>query len=195
MDDRGDKDTKRTDSQPRADFVEIFYIKEKKELVRHCKSITITMSIFTDFILASEYGLLPWIHKIHYRDYIPEHLVPTEEEHLALRDNGVGPLQGQAKKMFRKIHQTFEERRYLVGHIFYRPDLTDWHFFYFDQRDWAETKNHWKHGSHIHLVNHLWPNYDAEGLWERFTKGNVKLGDSLHIRFDGEKVTKESTQS
>jgi hypothetical protein len=84
----------------------------------------------------------------------------------------------------RKIGQIFKDRRYLVGHIFYIPDLSEWHFFQFDQRDLEhERGNHWKEGPHVHFLNWLWPNYDAKTLWENFSSGKAKLTDSLHVRY------------
>jgi len=88
-----------------------------------------------------------------------------------------------AQKTVRKIGQIFKDRRYLVGHIFYVPDLSEWHFFQFDQRDLEDGKNHWKEGAHIHFLNWLWPNYDAQTLWMNFTSGKDNLNDSLHISY------------
>ena len=128
---------------------------------------------------------MPFRHRIHYGDYMPDHLVPSESEVKALGENGVGPLKGDALKMIRKVFQGFKDRRYLVGHIFYTSNLMEWHFFQFDQRDIDEGEsNHWKEGSHVHLVNWvLRPKYDAQSLWSEFTSGKVKLGGSIHMRF------------
>jgi hypothetical protein len=77
----------------------------------------------------------------------------------------------------------FEERRWLVGHIFYNKDLTDWHLFYFDQRDQEDRRNHWKHGPHIHFFNVVWPNLDPAQIWESFCRRKELPKGALHIRY------------
>lgn len=164
-------------------FLKIFEISKKSELVKHCKEITIHSSDFATTVFACDAGAMPWLHKISYRDFVPEHLKPTDKLGKALAGQGIGPLNDEARKEFVKIEQLFKDRRYLVGHIFYKHDLSQWHFFYFDQRDFDTRNNHWEHGAHIHLLNHLWPNLKADTLWQTFNAGNPKLSGSLHIRF------------
>lgn len=163
---------------------QIFYFEKKSDLARYCKVASIFKSDFAALILACESRVTPWHHRIHHRDFIPEHLQPTKEEQAALTAaHGVGPLNGKAATMMRKVRQISKERRYLVGHIFFVPTLKNWHFFYFDQRDLSARENHWDHGAHIHLINHLWPNQDAQTLWNTFRSGNVKLSGSIHIKY------------
>jgi hypothetical protein len=163
---------------------QIFTVEKKKELKKHCRDVVVYLSDFSQLALACETGFMPLGHKIHYRDYLPAHLNPSTSELQSLHENGVGPLKDEAHKTVRKIAQLFRERRYLVGHIFYQPDFTKWHFFYFDQRDIVEDEsNHWDGGSHIHLINWLWPEYSAESLWTRFTSENAPPSSSFHIRF------------
>jgi len=130
---------------------------------------------------------MPFMHKIHCRDYLPEHLEPSDEELNALFKSGLGPVTGDAAKTARKIFiQSPRERRYLVGHIFFTPSLEQWHFFYFDQRDLEKREpNHWQGGPHIHFINYLWPQHNAQSLWSKFVSSNVQMGGSLHIRFMG----------
>jgi hypothetical protein len=120
---------------------------------------------------------------IHYGDHLPEHLHWNNKNSAALKANPVGLLLPDAQKAVTKIFQMFRERRYLVGHLFYVPGGSEWHFFQFDQRDLETEDNHWKQGAHIHFLNWLWPNYDAQTLWTNFTSGKAKLNDSLHIRY------------
>jgi hypothetical protein len=94
-----------------------------------------------------------------------------------------GRLEGKAKKAFGKIPQIFSTRRLLVGHMFYTTDHSNWHFIYFDQRDTDHRSPHWKHGSHLHMINHLWPQHTAVSLWKWFNSGNVQLSGAIHIRF------------
>ena len=174
-------------------LLEILYFKKKRDLVRHCRNAIIYQVDFAAFILACETGTFSWNHQIFYRDYVPPHLPPTQENLNSLASNGVGPLRGEAAKVMNRIAQIFEERRLLVGHMFYDKDISNWHFFYFDQRDLSNKGNHWKEGSHIHLINHLWPNYDAESLWNKFCSGNIQLSGSLHIKFVDIDISREKT--
>jgi hypothetical protein len=148
---------------------------EKKSLLSTlCKKTTISQEEFANFIVASEGGLLPWLHKISYRDFIPEHLRLTEADRTALVGaKGGEPAPRAAQKSLTKTAQIFEQRRYLVGHLFYTPTLTNWHLFYFDQRDTEQRRpNHWQGGSHLHLVNCLWPKHDCQTTWSYFNSGN-----------------------
>lgn len=187
-----------TESQHIEAFLKLFTFDKKRELEKYCRDFVIDSDVFVDFILACEMGRLPLRHQIHYRDHVPEHLHLTDQDTAALAANPVGLLQPGAQKAIRKIGQMFKDRRYLVGHIFYVPDLTEWHFFQFDQRDLEDERgNHWKEGAHIHFLNWLWPNYDAKTLWENFTSGKAKMNDSLHVRYldqDRKNATNKSSR-
>ena len=169
-------------------LLKLFEFDKKRELERHCRTTVISKSEFANLVLACEMFGQPFLHRISYRDILPEHLHLSEADHKALADNGVGPLGPEAAKAVRKMAQMFEERRYLVGHIFYNSDFSRWHFFCFDQRDLEERKpNHWKEGSHVHFMNWLWPKQDAQSVWSEFVKGNYKPGNSIHLRFNAER--------
>ena len=172
-----------SESQNTDALLKLFAFGKKRELEQYCRKIVIDSSAFANFILTCELTGSPFLHEIHYRDHVPEHLSLSEKDSAALAANGVGLLQPDAQKAVRKISQMFKDRRYLVGHIFYVPDLSKWHFLQFDQRDLEDEENHWKEGAHIHFLNWLWPNYDAKTLWASFTSGKAKMNDSLHVRF------------
>ena len=86
-------------------------------------------------------------------------------------------------KAFGRVDQIFQKRRLLNGHLFFRPDHERWALFYFDQRDMSAADNHWEHGSHLHLVTHLWPNWTAQSVWREFRSGNPQISGALHVRF------------
>jgi hypothetical protein len=172
------------------DLLNIFTIKKKSELKKHCRSITILQGDLASLIMTAMAGALPWEHRAHHRDFQPEHLHPTDEDLAAFAANGVGTLKPRAKKMANKIAAMFEERRLLSGHIFFSPDQSQWHLFYFDQRDFAERHNHWEGGSHIHLINHLWPGRTAQDVWKEFCTGNPQMRGALHVPF--QRKTRES---
>ena len=140
-----------TESQNTDALLKMFAFDKKRELEQYCRNIVIDSSAFTNLILACELAGFPFLHKIHYGDHVPEDLHLSDKDSAALDANPVGLLQPDAQKAMRKISQMFKDRRYLVGHIFYVPDLSKWHFFQFDQRDLQDEQNHWKEGAHIHF--------------------------------------------
>ena len=170
------------------ELINLFNIAKKKELIKHCKNLQICKDDLFRFILLAQNGVLPYKHIINHRDFVSEHLIPTDEDNHALRNNGVGLLKDRAKKWASKVDQLFIERRFLTGHMFFTESFDYWHFFYFDQRDLATYNNHWEYGAHIHLINWLWPEYTAESIWKQFTNGNPIMKGSLHIKYIDEDI-------
>ncbi|KPD19631.1 hypothetical protein ADM96_04035 [Burkholderia sp. ST111] len=157
------------------------------EIKKICKRATITEDVFADFVMSCDAGILPWVHHISWRDFLPQNLVWTDEDSKRLGDIDNGPLTRGATKAMRKWYQLLSERRYLVGHVFYLRDHSNWQFFYFDNRDLWAYANHFKGGPHIHLINHLWSNRTLEGVWDEFRNGNPEMTGAEHIRFRREK--------
>jgi hypothetical protein len=157
----------------------LFDFEKKKELVKHAKDLVITKHDFARLVQACEFSDIGYLHRIHQRDIIPEQLRIQKGECGLLLD----PTKNQ--KAATKILQVFRDRRFLVGHIFYTADLVRWHFFYFDQRDLGADPEqvHWRDGSHIHFINHLWPNFTAQGIWDRFLTKDPLVSGSLHIHY------------
>lgn len=164
-----------------AAFLRLFEFEKRPDLEKYCRDLVVTKHDLAQFIIACEAGVVPVRHLIHYQDRAPSHLKVTPDDLAALDANGVGPLKGRALKTVNKTAQTFEDRRYLVGHMFIMPNPEHWHFLYLDQRDIAEDKNHWKEGPHIHFLNWLWRR-DPQALWTAFRAGEAPKG-ALHIRF------------
>ena len=167
-------------------FLKVFTFSKKRALERYCRDTTVYGCDFANVIVACEDGVLPFRHRIHYSDIVPKHLVPTDASLGAVSRNSVGPLDREGRKVARKIFALFDERRWLVGHIFFTADMHEWHFFCFDQRDTAARANHWKGGSHIHLVNWLWPNLDLRSVWRDFVRKNERPPQALHLRYNDE---------
>jgi hypothetical protein len=162
----------------------IIHHRHKAEAKQHCWSATITRSSFANFVWIAKAGGLPWTHVAHHRHFVPEHLSPTDDDLSALAASGIGRVSGKAGKTVSKIYAIFDERRLLSGHMFCNADLSNWHFFYFDQRDFADDNNHWEGGSHIHFINKLWPNRTAELVWKEFCTGKPHMRGALHIRYN-----------
>jgi hypothetical protein len=157
---------------------------KKQDVKRLCRTAVIRQSDFADLVMACKTGRMHWNHRAYHRNFTPPHLHPSKDDLAALAGNGVGRFLPPAQKAANKIFAIFEERRMLSGHMFYSDDLSDWSFFYFDQRDLAEHGNHWRGGSHIHFINHLWPGRAAEAIWKEFCHGNPDMRGAMHVRFD-----------
>ncbi|MGM4958206.1 hypothetical protein ACT4MK_19300 [Bradyrhizobium barranii] len=162
-------------------LLSIFSIKKLRDLKKHCRSSIVSRSDLADFIMWCRSSPdAPFLHVAHHRHFTPEHLTLSDSDLAALAENGVGRFGPAAQKTANKVFATFEERRMLSGHLFW--DERTWHFFYFDNHDQAEHRNHWAGGPHIHLINHLWPNRSADSVWTEFREGNPTMKGAVHIR-------------
>lgn len=164
--------------------LKIFSFEKKGELEKYCRNIVISSEDFFALVLACEHSRNPFSHEISYRNKVPQHLNPSDSEIQALESTPAASLlTGEAEKAVRKMSQMFEERRYLVGHMFFTPDFSKWHFFCFDQHDLETKGNHWKVGSHVHFINWLWSGQDAKAVWSNFVTEDLRPGGTIYLRF------------
>jgi len=165
----------------------IFDIVEKADLDQHCKTAVIYRGDLANLILACQTEAVPIGHIPIFKHHHPEHLSPTDTDLRAFGANGVGPFSKDARKFVNKIGQIFEQRRLFCGHLFLPlAHPSEWHLLYFDQRDTDSDRNHWEHGSHLHLMNMVThPQLPVLDLMEKID-GEVrpKLGGGFHIRFE-----------
>ncbi|MCL4669756.1 hypothetical protein [Burkholderia pseudomallei] len=168
------------------DILKIVTATKMSELNKLCRRTVITERAFGEFIRVCDAHVLPWLHVMSWRDFLPEKLQFTSEDSSNMPYLDIGPpRRGQAKAM-RKWYQFLDDRRFLVGHMFYSPFHHNWQFFYFDNRDLNPHHNHFKHGAHVHLINHLWPGHTYESIWQTFNDGNPGMKGALHIRYHRE---------
>lgn len=164
----------------------IFNITKKSDLTEHCREAVIDGTDLANLIFACMTEAIPIRHFRFHKHHHPEHLVPKDRDHEALARNGVGPLSKDAKRFVNKIEQMFEQRRLFNGHLFIPVEYpTDWHLFYFDQRDVDRHRNHWEHGEHIHLMNMVThPRLSVLDLVRKLDdEDRPKLGGGIHIRY------------
>jgi hypothetical protein len=160
----------------------LFNVRSKSEAERHCRSLVIHGSDLAAVVTASRVGALhPYKYACRFDEKWPQHLNPKGSELEAKLE--VGPLKGEAKKLFRKLFQTLEERRVFAAHLLYTIDHAYWHVLYFDQHDVSDRKNHWEHGSHIHYANDTFHRGALEDVWGRVCEGDTAFLKPLHIRF------------
>jgi hypothetical protein len=110
--------------------------------------------------------------------------LPTEAEHSAIAENGVGEFRTRgARKFALKVFQLYRERRVLAAHLFFTPNYRYWHLFYFDNRDTEESKNHWKYGAHIHYISDVWPKLSLQEAWAQVKSGHLAFPSKAHLRY------------
>lgn len=166
-------------------LIALFNLNKKADVYRHCKDLKVYGSDLAGLVLTGRVmGIGPYQYIAHFDDRIPKHLHPKDSEFAAAGRAKVGPLEGEAQKFFRKIDQTFEERRLFAGHLFYTLDHRYWHLFYFDQRDTAERNNHWRHGSHIHYASDVFQRMPLREVWARVRNGDTVFLKAMHIRYE-----------
>lgn len=163
---------------------DLLNLQKKREVERMCASMEITSEGFFHLLIAGRAGAVANLeYACHFTQYVPEHLEPTEEENQALGSTGVGPLEGKALKLVRKVSAIFNERRVFAAHLFYVPGHAAWHMFYFDQRDTQKRGNHWKHGPHIHYTSDLIVTAPLSGVWSAICQERPVVPKSLHLRY------------
>lgn len=175
--------------QSRSDLLDIFDITEKSKLVEHARAATIRSGEFASLILACKVQAIPFGHIPIFKHHHPEHLELSDNDLKALSENGVGPFNPSAQKSANKVFAMFRERRLFNGHMIWpMTHPGEWHLFYFDQRDIEQHRNHWRGGSHLHLLNWVThPRTDPNSLLQQLRGSQrPKLTGSLHISYDRE---------
>ena len=171
----------------RSGLLDIFDITGKSKLIEHARTAVIKSDQFASLILACKAELIPFGHIAIFQHHHPEHLELTEKDLKALSENGVGKFKPPAQKAANKVFAMFSERRLFNGHLFWpKTHPGEWHLFYFDQRDVDVHRNHWRGGSHIHLLNWVThPRIDPNALLKELRgAARPKLTGSLHVAYD-----------
>lgn len=163
----------------------LFNLGRKREIERYCQNLIITSEDFAKVLLASRItGLGPYRYACHFREITPDELKLRENELTSLGKSEPGPLKGDALKSVRKIDQMFRDRRLLSVHLFYTHSQNYWHMFYFDQRDYQSSRNHWKHGPHIHYSHDSFTKVSLNDIWSLIVAEKPVFPPSIHIRYD-----------
>ena len=166
-------------------LIALFNLVGNREIRRYCRDLVVTSEDLADVILVGTIaGLGPYRYVNHFSEIRHESLEPNRTQLVALGRSGVGPAKGDALKAIHKMDQIFLQRRLLGVHLFYAPSRKYWHMFYFDQRDYEATKNHWKHGPHIHYSQDTFTREPLSTVWQQAAAVMPTLPPSVHIRYD-----------
>lgn len=104
-------------------LLDIFKIEKKRVLERYCNTITIGAIALTELFVAGRTGRLdPLVYACYFGEHVPGDVLLSDTDHRAIGSSSVGPLEGQTRKAFNKIQQTFEVRRLFAAYLFYTRD-------------------------------------------------------------------------
>jgi hypothetical protein len=123
-----------------------------------------------------------YVHTLITRDFVPEHLNPTNDESAAFHSD---PNSDLGRRWFRKVKATFDERRCLKVHMLDRGP--EWHCFYFsfdDSEPAPGQKLHWQGGPHVHFINYLWGDLRRDDILSALERRGASL-PSVHLTLQG----------
>lgn len=147
-------------------------IKRKSEVIKYCKSLVLSADDL--FLLGHNCSQIGFTHRSKFSEFVPQHLNITDSDIDDMK-------KGNPRQFLKKVHGVFQERKRIHVHLFEKDE--EWHCFYFTWRDTeSSNESHWKHGSHLHYISHLWPNLVKRQVWESFDWRNVETQGSVHIR-------------
>lgn len=146
---------------------------KKSKLVAYTKRIVISEEELV--LLVHNCNHIGYTHHSKFLEYVPENRRLTESDRTLMRQN-------EPKKFIGKIRAIFEERKNYMVHLFENEDK--WHCFFYTYKDMESGgKGHWVNGSHLHLINYLWPEYRKRQVWESFDKREHNI-EGVHIRLE-----------
>jgi len=147
---------------------------KKSKVVAYCKRIQ--LSEHEMFLLMHNCSQIGFTYKSKFTEFVPQGRKVLDSDISDMK-------QGNPRQFLKKVHGTIEERK--RNHVHLLEKGKEWHCFYFSYRDMDYgKKGHWKHGSHLHYVSHLWPNLRKRQVWESFDQRNVDIQGSIHIRLE-----------
>jgi hypothetical protein len=150
----------------------LFEISKKSEVVKYCRNIELSEDEL--YLLVHNSSQIGFRHRSKFAEFVPQHLKVTDSDISNLHNN-------KPRKLVKKAKAIFLERRRIHVHLFERGN--QWHCFYDSYQDMESgSKSHWKYGSHLHYVSHLWPQLTKEGVWAAFDKRFTDISGSIHIR-------------
>lgn len=166
-------------------FIDIISCSSKSDLEKLCKTTTITMTEFVDFIIHCKAGLTPLNHTMHFFDFVPPELEEKPDDWQVLSADREVQASKEGQRAIRRLFKAHGKRQYRVGHMFVSKDpthpLSKWHFIFFETNELRAKDNHWEMGPHVHITNYLWPNLYCQPIWEAFVLRKEFPPAKLHL--------------
>jgi hypothetical protein len=155
-----------------AKLMPLFEIKKKSKVVGYCKKLELSEDELV--LLIHNCRQIGFKHRAKFTQFVPPHLKVLDSDISAMKNDN-------PRQFLKKVHGIFKERKRIHIHLLERGN--EWHCFYFSYSDIeAGDRSHWKHGSHLHYISHLWSNLKKEQVWESFDKRVVEIQGSAHIK-------------
>jgi hypothetical protein len=155
---------------------ELLSASRKAEAVKLCERLSLAgRELVALTFCARDQG---WRYRQKHRDFYPDLSRVADK-----------PYEAPAEQFFRRFQLFKNEWKHRSAHLLQRG--AEWHCFFFTDHDifrisrrkgprWFTT--HWKHGTHVHYVSHLW-GLDVEQLWARMDQRDISVSGE-HIRYD-----------
>lgn len=157
---------------------------KKSKAIAYCKRIILPEIELG--ILIKNCSQIEFTHRSKFKQFVPKDRKIQDADFTAMK-------KGNPRQFVAKLDQILQERKINHVHLFERGK--EWHCFYFTYSDIASDQvSHWKQGSHLHYVSHLWPNLRKRQVWESFEERNVDI-PSVHIRLKPLEIDTQSVKN
>jgi hypothetical protein len=161
---------------------ELLAARRRKDVDRIADTVVIEAAEFYDLCInCSSLGLS---RHSKFQRFEPEQRRLTDEERarlLAPAGAPPAPATTEEEKVAAKVRQLFIEREHRAIHMFANSDV--WHCFFFSFEDIADKANHWRGGSHVHFVNHVFdPRLKRKAVWKALDERRHGV-PKVHVRF------------
>jgi hypothetical protein len=155
----------------------IFTITKKSKVAAYCKTITVSREDMS--LLLNNCSQIGLSCRSKYKLFIPSNYKICNLD-LNVSKNG------NSRNLSSKMRSIMQQRKKTHVHLFEKGN--EWHCFYFDFHDLDNgrvfgEKSHFKYGSHLHYLSHLWPEFSKNQVWNSFDKRDVNL-PSTHIKME-----------
>jgi hypothetical protein len=158
---------------------EMLDAKRKKDVERIADEIVISAEEFYD--LCMNCRMLGLSRHSKFQHFEPEQRLLTGDERARLVAPDGDPAGRDEEKVVAKVRQLFVEREHRSIQMFANSDV--WHCFFFSLEDIADDANHWRGGSHLHFVNHVFdPRLKRKAVWKALDERRHGL-PKVHVRF------------
>jgi len=147
-------------------------IRSKSDVTKYCR--TLEFSEFELFLLIHNCRQINFSHQSKFPEHIPDDLVITDNDHKNLKKGKVRSL--------RKLHSLLKFRKRSHVHLFEHE--AEWHLFYYTYSE-VDTgrESHWKGGTHLHYISHLWTHYAKDEILTLFDQRRSNISGYAHIKF------------
>lgn len=156
---------------------------DNSDVKKLSRELVISRKELVDLIMIVDTGLFgDYLYSCFHKEHVPPSLMLSDEDWNSIGKSKVGVMEHDAARAFRKITQTYKDRKLASAHLIYSRCHTRWHLFTFDQRDLAKRNNHAVIGPHIHYSRHTNVNVPLNELWKKLTE-DLKKPKGVHIRY------------